>query len=254
TRPLGQDEGRRRALLLHLGKGPSPAPPRLGLEAAFPEAPCAEKSLGAPSPEGGGRPRLFQARPFLAAAAAPPPAPRRGRPARGSRRLPGCLRARRAAPPPKRPRRGSRVALARELLPPPPGAGAPLGAPRKESAPGGGRRLQDEYRIKPVEEVKYMKNGGEDDQKIAARNQENLEKSATSHVRLKPNKELPGLVHQPRANMHISESQQEFFRMLDEKIEKKCGVSSSVSRCHWLSCSDTRRTYLIPTIGLAGSG
>ncbi|XP_053102608.1 uncharacterized protein C1orf21 homolog isoform X3 [Hemicordylus capensis] len=78
----------------------------------------------------------------------------------------------------------------------------------------------DEYRIKPVEEVKYMKNGGEDDQKIAARNQENLEKSASSHVRLKSNKELPGLVHQPRANMHISESQQEFFRMLDEKIEK----------------------------------
>ncbi|KAF7241312.1 hypothetical protein EYD10_12087 [Varanus komodoensis] len=47
------------------------------------------------------------------------------------------------------------------------------------------------------------------------------EKSASSHVRLKSNKELPGLVHQPRANMHISESQQEFFRMLDEKIEKR---------------------------------
>ncbi|XP_034635241.1 uncharacterized protein C1orf21 homolog isoform X1 [Trachemys scripta elegans] len=78
----------------------------------------------------------------------------------------------------------------------------------------------DEYRIKPVEEVKYMKNGGEDDQKVAARNQENLEKSASSNVRLKSNKEVPGLVHQPRANMHISESQQEFFRMLDEKIEK----------------------------------
>ncbi|XP_070795383.1 uncharacterized protein C1orf21 homolog isoform X1 [Pituophis catenifer annectens] len=78
----------------------------------------------------------------------------------------------------------------------------------------------DEYRIKPVEEVKYMKNGGEDDQKVATRNQENLEKSASSHVKLKANKELPGLVHQPRANMHISESQQEFFRMLDEKIEK----------------------------------
>uniref|UniRef100_A0A8V0YIU7 Chromosome 1 open reading frame 21 n=1 Tax=Gallus gallus TaxID=9031 RepID=A0A8V0YIU7_CHICK len=57
----------------------------------------------------------------------------------------------------------------------------------------------DEYRIKPVEEVKYMKNGGEDDQKIAARNQENLEKSASSNVRLKSNKEIPGLVHQPRA-------------------------------------------------------
>ncbi|PNI67346.1 C1orf21 isoform 3 [Pan troglodytes] len=78
----------------------------------------------------------------------------------------------------------------------------------------------DEYRIKPVEEVKYMKNGAEEEQKIAARNQENLEKSASSNVRLKTNKEVPGLVHQPRANMHISESQQEFFRMLDEKIEK----------------------------------
>ncbi|EDL39460.1 RIKEN cDNA 1700025G04, isoform CRA_b, partial [Mus musculus] len=46
------------------------------------------------------------------------------------------------------------------------------------------------------------------------------EKSASSNTRLKTNKEIPGLVHQPRANMHISESQQEFFRMLDEKIEK----------------------------------
>ncbi|XP_005375109.1 PREDICTED: uncharacterized protein C1orf21 homolog isoform X1 [Chinchilla lanigera] len=114
----------------------------------------------------------------------------------------------------------------------------------------------DEYRIKPVEEVKYMKNGAEEEQKIAARNQENLlssilalddvtfevsplsvtsitngshseatseqsqEKNASSNVRLKTNKEIPGLVHQSRANMHISESQQEFFRMLDEKIEK----------------------------------
>ncbi|KAM9004486.1 uncharacterized protein C1orf21 homolog isoform 2-T4 [Sarcophilus harrisii] len=101
----------------------------------------------------------------------------------------------------------------------------------------------DEYRIKPVEEVKYMKNGAEDEQTIAARNQENLncdfvsswhegdvdpvcqpyptkEKSASANVKLKPAKEVPGLVHQPRSNMHISESQQEFFRMLDEKIEK----------------------------------
>uniref|UniRef100_H9G6K4 Chromosome 1 open reading frame 21 n=1 Tax=Anolis carolinensis TaxID=28377 RepID=H9G6K4_ANOCA len=91
------------------------------------------------------------------------------------------------------------------------------GEPGRDARPAAG---EDEYRIKPVEEVKYMKNGGEDDQKIAARNQENLEKSASTHVRLKTNKELPGLVHQPRANMHISESQQEFFRMLDEKIEK----------------------------------
>ncbi|KAL7986858.1 hypothetical protein Chor_005777 [Crotalus horridus] len=87
----------------------------------------------------------------------------------------------------------------------------------------------DEYRIKPVEEVKYMKNGGEDDQKVAARNQENLEKRASSHVKLKANKELPGLVHQPRANMHISESQQEFFRMLDEKIEKMAAAPAVVT-------------------------
>ncbi|XP_016083192.1 uncharacterized protein C1orf21 homolog isoform X2 [Ornithorhynchus anatinus] len=80
--------------------------------------------------------------------------------------------------------------------------------------------FENEYRIKPVEEVKYMKNGAEDEQKVAVRNQENLEKSASTNVRLKPTKEVPGLVHQPRTNMHISESQQEFFRMLDEKIEK----------------------------------
>ena len=78
----------------------------------------------------------------------------------------------------------------------------------------------DEYRIKPVEEVKYMKNGAEEEQKIAARKQENLEKSASSNIKLKTNKEIPGLVHQPRANMHISESQQEFFRMLDEKLKR----------------------------------
>ncbi|KAL6085434.1 hypothetical protein STEG23_017495 [Scotinomys teguina] len=34
----------------------------------------------------------------------------------------------------------------------------------------------DEYRIKPVEEAKYMKNGAEEDQKVVARNQENLRK------------------------------------------------------------------------------
>nr|DBA18213.1 TPA: hypothetical protein GDO54_016488 [Pyxicephalus adspersus] len=32
----------------------------------------------------------------------------------------------------------------------------------------------DEYRFKPVEEVKYMKNGEEEEQKIVTRNQENL--------------------------------------------------------------------------------
>ncbi|XP_062962525.1 uncharacterized protein C1orf21 homolog isoform X2 [Cynocephalus volans] len=37
-----------------------------------------------------------------------------------------------------------------------------------------GDAFGDEYRIKPVEEVKYMKNGAEEEQKIAVRNQENL--------------------------------------------------------------------------------
>ncbi|XP_013377046.1 PREDICTED: uncharacterized protein C1orf21 homolog isoform X2 [Chinchilla lanigera] len=53
-----------------------------------------------------------------------------------------------------------------------------------------------------------------------ATSEQSQEKNASSNVRLKTNKEIPGLVHQSRANMHISESQQEFFRMLDEKIEK----------------------------------
>ncbi|KAB0363250.1 hypothetical protein FD754_007406, partial [Muntiacus muntjak] len=61
--------------------------------------------------------------------------------------------------------------------------------------------FRDEYRIKPVEEVKYMKNGAEVEQKIAVRNQENLEKIESSNVRLKTNKEIPGLVHQPRTNI-----------------------------------------------------
>ena len=47
-----------------------------------------------------------------------------------------------------------------------------------------GDAFGDEYRIKPVEEVKYTKNGAEEEQKIVARNQENLGKSASSNVRL----------------------------------------------------------------------
>ncbi|KAE8611421.1 hypothetical protein XENTR_v10012444 [Xenopus tropicalis] len=78
----------------------------------------------------------------------------------------------------------------------------------------------DEYRIKPVEEVKYMKNGEEEEQKVVSRNQENLEKSVTHAARSRSNVEAAGAGHPYRINIHISESQQEFFRMLDEKIEK----------------------------------
>ncbi|XP_051949681.1 uncharacterized protein C1orf21 homolog [Xyrauchen texanus] len=84
-----------------------------------------------------------------------------------------------------------------------------------------GDLFTDEYKMKGVEEVKYMR--GEED-RVNARNQENLEKSSTQY-RTKQNKEVPG----PSANktiIHTSESQQEFFRMLDEKIEKGRDYSS----------------------------
>ncbi|KAG9351267.1 hypothetical protein JZ751_025159 [Albula glossodonta] len=140
---------------------------------------------------------------------------------------------------------------------------------------------RDEYKMKGVEEVKYMRGGEED--RVNARNQENLharrrhlclshalsswcalaglacstnqlpqeyipklftpyhlspttahfptqknlrekwgglerEKSAVAY-RGKQHKEVPGPTAN-RTNIHMSESQQEFFRMLDEKIEK----------------------------------
>uniref|UniRef100_A0A3B3Z7B6 Uncharacterized protein n=1 Tax=Periophthalmus magnuspinnatus TaxID=409849 RepID=A0A3B3Z7B6_9GOBI len=82
-----------------------------------------------------------------------------------------------------------------------------------------GDLYSDEYKLKGVEEVKYMR--GEEN-RVNARNQENLV-SQTMHT-LKSKL----LLCQPAApgynaiglNIHTSESQQEFFRMLDEKIEK----------------------------------
>ncbi|XP_036377661.1 uncharacterized protein C1orf21 homolog [Megalops cyprinoides] len=79
-----------------------------------------------------------------------------------------------------------------------------------------GDLFSDEYKVKGVEEVKYMRGGEED--RVNARNQENLEKSAVSY-RGKQHKEVSGFSAN-RTNIHTSESQQEFFRMLDEKIEK----------------------------------
>lgn len=78
-----------------------------------------------------------------------------------------------------------------------------------------GDLFTDEYKMKGVEEVKYMR--GEED-RVNARNQENLEKNSTQH-RTKQHKEEPG-PSANKTNIHTSESQQEFFRMLDEKIEK----------------------------------
>ncbi|KTF92354.1 hypothetical protein cypCar_00008335 [Cyprinus carpio] len=78
-----------------------------------------------------------------------------------------------------------------------------------------GDLFTDEYKMKGVEEVKYMR--GEED-RVNARNQENLEKNSMQH-RTKQHKEVPG-PSANKTNIHTSESQQEFFRMLDEKIEK----------------------------------
>ncbi|XP_004067728.1 uncharacterized protein C1orf21 homolog [Oryzias latipes] len=77
-----------------------------------------------------------------------------------------------------------------------------------------GDAFSDEYKMKGVEEVKYMK--GEEN-RVNARNQENLEKS-NAQPKGKPQKEAAA--SNIKSNIHTSESQQEFFRMLDEKIEK----------------------------------
>lgn len=79
-----------------------------------------------------------------------------------------------------------------------------------------GDLFTEEYKVKGgVEEVKYMR--GEED-RVNARNQENLEKSSMQY-RGKQHKEMSG-ANGNKTNIHTSESQQEFFRMLDEKIEK----------------------------------
>ncbi|KAG7513850.1 hypothetical protein JOB18_018395 [Solea senegalensis] len=73
--------------------------------------------------------------------------------------------------------------------------------------------FSDEYKMKGVEEVKYMR--GEEN-RVNARNQENLEKSNVQHR----GKQKEVASANIKSNIHTSESQQEFFRMLDEKIEK----------------------------------
>ncbi|XP_029285902.1 LOW QUALITY PROTEIN: uncharacterized protein C1orf21 homolog [Cottoperca gobio] len=72
-----------------------------------------------------------------------------------------------------------------------------------------------EYQDEGVEEVKYMR--GDENRELNARNQENLEKSNVQY-RGKQQKEVSSA--NIKSNIHTSESQQEFFRMLDEKIEK----------------------------------
>ncbi|XP_068196884.1 uncharacterized protein C1orf21 homolog [Antennarius striatus] len=75
--------------------------------------------------------------------------------------------------------------------------------------------LSDEYKMKGVEKVKYVsgEEGGED-------GQDSTEKSALlgkgQHTDDTQSNGEEGKI----LSIHSSESQQEFFRMLDEKIEK----------------------------------
>ncbi|XP_030630314.1 uncharacterized protein C1orf21 homolog [Chanos chanos] len=77
-----------------------------------------------------------------------------------------------------------------------------------------GDAFSDEYKAKGAEKVKYVRG---EEEKMNTRNQENLEKSTFLHRG--KHKEASG-VNGNKISIHSSESQQEFFRMLDEKIEK----------------------------------
>ncbi|XP_048845005.1 uncharacterized protein C1orf21 homolog [Brienomyrus brachyistius] len=77
-----------------------------------------------------------------------------------------------------------------------------------------GDLLSDEYKTKGVEEVKYMV--GQED-RVNARNHENLDKCGVAH---RDKQREVVAVNGTKTNINMSDSQQEFFRMLDEKIEK----------------------------------
>uniref|UniRef100_A0A673AE72 Uncharacterized protein n=1 Tax=Sphaeramia orbicularis TaxID=375764 RepID=A0A673AE72_9TELE len=76
-----------------------------------------------------------------------------------------------------------------------------------------GDLVSDEYKMKAVEKVKYMsgEEGGVD-------GQDSTEKSAL--LGQSQNLDETGSNGNGKILIHSSESQQEFFRMLDEKIEK----------------------------------
>ncbi|XP_056149813.1 uncharacterized protein C1orf21 homolog [Lampris incognitus] len=90
----------------------------------------------------------------------------------------------------------------------------PSGEEGRSKAYSNGDLFSDEYKMKGVEKVKYI--GGEEG---GGDNQDSTEKSALlgkgQHIDdTGPNGNGKIL------SIHSSESQQEFFRMLDEKIEK----------------------------------
>ncbi|XP_007250688.1 uncharacterized protein C1orf21 homolog [Astyanax mexicanus] len=83
----------------------------------------------------------------------------------------------------------------------------------RSKAYSNGDAFSDEYKMKGVEKVKYAHG---EEERMNTRNQENLEKSTLLHKG--KHKDVSGNTN--KISIHSSESQQEFFRMLDEKIEK----------------------------------
>ncbi|KAI4879631.1 hypothetical protein NFI96_024459 [Prochilodus magdalenae] len=109
--------------------------------------------------------------------------------------------------------------------------------------------LSDEYKMKGVEKVKYAH--GEEEQ-MNTRNQENMEKSTFLHKG--KHKDVGGNTN--KISIHSSESQQEFFRMLDEKIEKssltsvlyeEMGLQSAFEDHERLRCSDAQWEFIPPS-------
>lgn len=90
----------------------------------------------------------------------------------------------------------------------------PNGEEEQNKAYSNGDLLSDEYKMKGVEKVKYIsgEEAGED-------SQESTEVSAL--LDKAPDRDETGSNGNGKIlSIHSSESQQEFFRMLDEKIEK----------------------------------
>ncbi|KAL7876636.1 hypothetical protein AOLI_G00115990 [Acnodon oligacanthus] len=83
----------------------------------------------------------------------------------------------------------------------------------RSKAYSNGDAFSDEYKMKGVEKVKYPHG---EEERMNTRNQENMEKSTFLHKG--KHKDAGGNTN--KISIHSSESQQEFFRMLDEKIEK----------------------------------
>ncbi|XP_064869364.1 uncharacterized protein C1orf21 homolog isoform X2 [Oncorhynchus nerka] len=90
----------------------------------------------------------------------------------------------------------------------------PSGEEGRSKAYSNGDLLSDEYK-KGVEKVKYI-NGEED--RLNTCNQDSTEKTALL-TRVQRTDDT-GSNGNEKTHIHSSESQQEFFRMLDEKIEK----------------------------------